>query len=322
MDLKTSLILYEKLYRLRRSEKAILDHYFEDDMKTPMHMSMGSEAIAVGICHAMTDDDYVLGTYRSHALYLAKTGDVDTFFAEMYGKKSGCSKGKSGSMHLSSPKQGHMGSSAVVGSHIAAGVGCAFAHKYRGKEAVAAAFFGDAATDEGVFWESLNVACLMQVPMIFVCENNGFSVHTPNKARRGYSSLDKIVEQYDCDAVAWEGTDVEQVYQIASRAIERAKKDSRPAFLHLEYYRYLEHVGIGEDYDAGYRSRSDYENWVQKDPIATQRIRLQSLGVSEIQINEIESRVNEQVLAALEFAQNEPFCDKDEVLRDVFYENT
>lgn len=320
MELKISIDLYKKLYLLRRCELAIIEHYFEDEMKTPMHMSMGSEAVVAGICHAMTDGDHVFGTYRSHALYLAKTGDVNTFFAEMHGKKSGCAKGKSGSMHLCGPNKGHMGSSAIVGSNIAPVVGSAFAHKYLGRNNISAAFFGDAATDEGVFWESLNVACLMRVPAIFVCENNGLAVHTCNSDRRGYKSIKRIVEQYDCHVVELDTTNIEDIYRIACDVIDIAKLNT-PVFLHLKYYRYLEHVGVSKDFDEGYRSKSEYDKWVKQDPIDTQRERLKLYGCSEDAISEIEENIRKDVMNAIEFAKKELFCDEHEVMRDVFHAN-
>ncbi len=312
--------LYKKLYLLRRCELAIIEHYKEDDMKTPMHMSMGSEAIVIGMCHAIADSDFVMGTYRSHALYLAKTGDERMFFAEMYGKKSGCSKGKSGSMHLCDAKKGHLGSSAIVGSNIAVGVGSAFAHKYLGRDNVSVTFFGDAASDEGVFWESLNVACLMRLPVIFVCENNDLAVHTYNKTRRGFESLNRIVEQYNCHAVEAETTNVEEIYHLACDAIKIAKQNT-PVFLHFKYYRYLEHVGVSEDFDAEYRSKSEYDEWIKEDPVSTQRERLKQSGCSEDIIFNIEIEIDNRVISAIEFAKSEPFCDEGEVMRDVLYKN-
>ncbi len=167
-----NLDLYKKLYLARRAEKKIREHYMEDEMKTPMHMSMGEEAIAVGVCHALKAEDQVFATYRSHAIYLAKTQKIDDFFAEMYGKDTALLKGKGGSMHMCAPESGFMGTSAIVASIIPVAVGVAFANKQMGNDKLATVFFGDGATDEGAFWESLNVACLMKLPILFVCEDN------------------------------------------------------------------------------------------------------------------------------------------------------
>ena len=322
MNLDISISLYKKLYLLRRCELAIQKYYHENDMKTPMHMSMGSEAIAVGVCHALSDEDYVLGTYRSHALYLAKTQNVTAFFAELYGKKTGCSKGKSGSMHLCDSAKGHMGSSAVVGSHISVGVGCAFSHKYLHKNNISAVFFGDAATDEGTFWESLNLACLMKLPVLFICENNGVAVFTKNQDRRGYNSIDTIVADYDCYTDKSKAIDVEVVFSVASKAIKHIKNNSQPCFLHFEYHRYLEHVGITQETYYGNRTKEEHDQWIQEDPIKTQRIRLIENGCTEEFITIIDKEIDNLVEDGVIYARNDDFSDKEEVLRDVFCENT
>jgi len=161
--------LYKTMYLIRKTEEKIQEHYHEDEMKTPMHMSMGEEAIAVGVCHALKAKDQIFGTYRSHAIYLAKTQNINDFFAEMYGKDTALLKGKGGSMHMCNPDGGFMGSSGIVASAIPVAVGAAFANKTVKNEKYVAVFFGDGAANEGVFWESLNVACLMKLPIIFVC---------------------------------------------------------------------------------------------------------------------------------------------------------
>ncbi len=320
--LKLNSALYRKLYLLRRSEQEIKDYYFENEMKTPMHMSMGGEAITAGVCHALSDTDQVLGTYRSHALYLAKTQDVNAFFAEIYGRETGCAKGKAGSMHLCDPKKGHMGSSAVVASHISVGVGCAFANKYLQKDNVTAIFFGDAAADAGPFWESLNIACLLKLPVIFVCENNGLAVHTFNADRRGYVSLDKIVDQFNCSTFEAEATSVEEIYNLTQKAIQAMRETQSPSFLHLAYYRHLEHVGVEKDFQFGYRSKDVYEKWLEKDPISLQRQKLLRLGLFSGDLFAMEKTIDREVKRARELAKDTSFCEIDEVLRDIFYENS
>ncbi len=185
--------LYKKLYLARRCEEKIIELYHENEMRTPMHMSMGSEAIAAGVCHALKEDDQILGTYRAHAIYLAKTLDSDSFFAEMYGKDSSIIKGRGGSMHLCLPQRGFMMASAVVGNVLPVAVGAAFANKAQKNGKIVAVFFGDGTTDAGQFWESVNVACLMKVPILFVCEDNELAVHSPKSTRRGYPSLSKDI---------------------------------------------------------------------------------------------------------------------------------
>src|SRR3989338_4702030 len=160
--------LYRKLYLIRCAEERIIKHYPEDEMKTPMHMSMGQEAVAVGVCHALGPHDQIFASYRSHAAFLTRTGDLEKFFGELYGRVSGTAAGKAGSMHVSSPERGHLCSSAIVASYLPVAVGAAFANKQKDNGGVTCAFFGDGALDEGAFWESLNVACVMRLPVLFV----------------------------------------------------------------------------------------------------------------------------------------------------------
>ena len=317
-NIELNLALYRKLYLIRKSEELICQHYFDDEMKTPMHMSMGGEAISVGVCHALTDDDQVYGTYRSHALYLAKTNDTDSFFAEIYGKSSSLQKGKSGSMHLAAPDYGMMGSSAVVATHIPVGVGSAYAMQYKEEDNIVVVFFGDGSIDAGVFWESLNVACLFQLPMIFVCEDNNLAVHTSKYDRQGYDSICNIVSQFKCDVSESSSTDVEYIFEIVSKAITQAREKKRPHFMRLEYYRYLEHVGISEDFDAGYRPKEEFEKWFQVDPILLQRKKMLNLGIAESDLETIEHQIDVRSETSLIRAKEADFCNQDELYKDIF----
>lgn len=310
--------LYKKLYLIRRAEEKIIECYNEDEMKTPMHMSMGEEAIAVGVCHALKKEDQVFGTYRSHAIFLAKTEDSDNFFAEMYGKATSPLKGKGGSMHLCAPNFGFMGTSAIVGSAISVAVGAAFANKRLKNGKIVAVFFGDGAVEEGAFWESLNVACLMKIPILFVCEDNGFAVHTPVHCRQGYKSITDIVFKFNCNVLKEESTDVEIIYDLSCRAIELIKSTQLPCFLHLKYYRYLEHVGINKDFDAGYRSEDEFNKWHKIDPIKLQRNKLIKEGYEEDEIRKMESRIDIQIKEAITKAKKAPFADKGELYKGLF----
>ena len=310
-----NLELYKKIYLIRKSEEKIREHYNEDEMKTPMHMSMGEEAIAVGVCYALKPEDQVFGTYRSHAIYLAKTEDTDNFFAEMYGKDASLQKGRGGSMHLCAPSAGFMGTSAIVGSIIPVAVGASFANKQMKNGRLVAVFFGDGATDEGVFWESLNVASLMKLPILFVCEDNSLAVHTHKSHRQGYSSIDNIVSQFDCIVLGEKTTNVEVIYGLTSDAIRLIETKKMPCFSHLEYYRYLEHVGINEDFDAGYRSRDEFEQWYKVDPVNSQRKKLLELGLNEAEIQQMERVIDAKVEKSIKLAQGAPFSDRTELYK-------
>lgn len=310
--------LYRKMYLIRTAERGICDKYSEDGMKTPMHMSMGEEAIAAGVVLALKEIDQIFGTYRSHAIYLAKTGDSDDFFAELYGRSTALLKGRGGSMHLCAPKHGFMGTSAIVASSIPVAVGSAFANKCFNNKKIVAVFFGDGAVDEGVFWESLNCACLMKIPILFVYEDNGYAVHSPVSQRHGYNSITKIIEGFNCLVRSTDTTDVEEIYNLTSECLEELRKNSRPVFLHLKYYRYCEHVGIAEDFNAGYRLKAEFEEWKKRDPLLLQRNKLINLGFSEDEINKIEKEINLQIEGSIKRAQNAPFPDKNDLHKELY----
>ena len=312
-----NLELYRKLYLARRAEEKIRQHYMEDEMKTPMHMSMGEEAIAVGVCQALKAGDHVFCTYRSHAIFLAKTQKTDDFFAEMYGKDTALLKGKGGSMHMCAPESGFMGTSAIVASIIPVAVGAAFANKRKDNGKVVAVFFGDGAIDEGDFWESLNVACLMKLPVLFVCEDNGLAVHTATYKRRGYASITDIVSKFNCNVLKENTTDAEVIYELTRQAIRLIKTNQMPCFMHLRYYRYLEHVGVNEDFDAGYRSREEFEEWYKKDPVSLQREKLLKNGVREEAIIKFERETNNQIENSIRLAKEAPFSEVSELYEGV-----
>ncbi len=310
------LALYQKLYLIRQVSERIRKEYPQDQIKTPVHLSMGEEAIAAGVCHAIGQRGQFFGTYRNHGLYLSLTLETDKFFAELYGKKTGASGGKAGSMHLTAPEAGLAGTSAVVGTTIPMAVGAAFANKVQSKDKIVVVFFGDGALDEGVFWESFNTACVMKLPMIFVCEDNGLAPHTKKDERQGYSSIVDIVDQFDCVTFESETSDVQNIYKLVWGAEKTAKILQCPAFMRLEYYRYLEHVGINEDFDQGYRTREEFEEWLKVDPVKLQRDHLLSIFL-EKEVLEIEEKVNDQIERSVELAKEADFPDKEELFKGV-----
>jgi acetoin:2,6-dichlorophenolindophenol oxidoreductase subunit alpha len=314
---RLNLELYEKLYLIRKSEEEICARYMQDQMKTPMHMSMGGEAISSGICHALTQDDQVLGTYRTHALYLAKTGETDQFFAEMYGKSTGMVQGKGGSMHLVAPDEGLICTSAIVATNIPVGLGAAYANKVQKNGKIVSVFFGDGAIDEGVFWESINSAALMKLPMLFVCEDNGYAVHIPQNERHGYTSIADIISKFDFEVFSEESTDVEVIYKLAQKAINIIKMKQQPVFLHLKYYRYLEHVGVFEDFKANYRSRDEFEEWRKVDPVELQRKKLLN-WYKEEEIKTLEKEISDKILKSIERSEAAPFPEPEEAFNGVY----
>ncbi len=315
-----SLRLYRKLYLIRSAERGIIAYYSEDDMKTPMHMSMGQEASSVGVCEALGDKGQIFSTYRSHAAFLARTGDIDLFFLEMYGRGGTLTSGKAGSMHLASPSAGHICSSAIVGSTIPVAAGAAFANKYTKSGGLACAFFGDGALEEGVFWETMNVSSVMRLPVLLVCEDNGLAVHTFPKTRQGFRSIAGVARQFECNVFEEEATDVEKVYRVTREAVEATRANEKPSFLRLKCYRYLEHVGVNEDFNAGYGQRLEFEEWLKKDALTLQRQRLLAAGLSEEALGQEERVIDEKIERSIQKAKKASFPERDALYRGVFYE--
>jgi acetoin:2,6-dichlorophenolindophenol oxidoreductase subunit alpha len=291
-------------------------------MRTPMHMSMGQEFIPVGVCAALEGKADVFASYRSHAAFLAQTMDSDRFFGELYGRCNGTAEGKGGSMHLSAPDRGHVLSSGVVASTISVAVGTGFANQRLGNGRTAVVFFGDGAVDAGVFYESVNAASLYRVPVLFVCEDNGLAVHTGPAERRGFDSLEELVGKFRCDVYSDDSNDVESVYRLTRDAMCRAHRDRRPVFMNIRCYRYLEHVGIGDDWHYGYRSKDEYQRWLERDSLAMQRRRLLGHGLPEPEIAALETGIDAQVRASGARASQAPAPQPERLYYGVFHEKT
>ncbi len=315
-----SIALYKSLLLARRSEEYIVKHYPENLMRTPMHMSMGQEFVSVGVCSALEGKADVFASYRSHAAFLAQTHDTDRFFAELYGRTSGTGEGKGGSMHLAAPDRGHLLSSGVVATQIPVAVGAAFANLRQRTGRIAVAFFGDGATDAGVFWESINAASLFRLPVLFVCEDNGFAVDTPIAARRMFDKLTSVVGPFGCDVYENDTGDVESVYLLARRAVKVAVRESRPALLNIACCRFLEHVGIGEDWHWGYRDKDQtVREWISRDAVKVQRKRLLAHGLSESEVAAIDAEIEEVVRRSRERAAAAPIPGPERLYAGVFH---
>lgn len=306
--------LYRSMYRIRRVEERIVKIYHTDKIKSPVHLSIGQEAPSVGVCAALRPTDVVFGTYRGHALYLAKGGDMKRMVAELYGKASGLARGKAGSMHLADASVLMMGTSAIVATTIPHAVGYALAEKFRGRDTVVAVFFGDGASEEGVLHESANFAALHALPVLFVCENNFYAIHTPLKSRVPMPNYCARMEAYGISSRKILRNDVLETMQTAGDMIGQMREGrTGPAFLEIETYRWREHVGPGEDWALGYRSREEAEPWIRGDEV--ERIGRQlDLDVRA----SIDRAVETEVEAAFRFAEEGEFPSDEELLTDVF----
>ena len=307
--------LYRSLFRIRRVEEEIARAYPTDKIKSPVHLSIGQEAVSVGICDALEPRDVVFGTYRGHALYLAKGGDMKAMVAELYGKATGCTGGKGGSMHLIDPDRGVMGMSAVVGTTIANAVGYAYAQRYRRSGSIVASFFGDGATEEGVFAESLNFAALKGLPILFVCENNGYAIHTSQVRRQGLPDIAGRARAFGIPSETLDGNDLVALVERAREIMKEIREGGGPRFLEVKTYRWREHVGPGQDYQLGYRDEAEAQPWMRDDAVP----RLGERLAPELR-TQIEQEVEAEVAEAMAFAERSPFPDAAELTTDVFKE--
>ncbi len=313
--------LYRSLLLARRAEEYIVKHYPENLMRTPMHMSMGQEFVSVAVCSALEGKADVFASYRSHAAFLAQTHDTDRFFAELYGRMSGTGEGKGGSMHLAAPDRGHLLSSGVVSTQIPVALGAAFANLRLKTGRTAVAFFGDGATDAGVFWECINSSALFRLPVLFVCEDNGFAVDTPRSARQVFDKLTAVVGPFGCDVYEDRSGDVESVYLLARKAAETAHRERRPAFLNIACCRFLEHVGTGEDWHWGYRDKEEtVRDWISRDAVVVQRRRLLERGMAEAEVAAIEGEIEATVRRSVERAAAAPIPGPERLYAGVFHE--
>ena len=308
--------LYRSLYRIRRVEEEVARVYATDKIKSPVHLSIGQEAVSVGVCDVLRPDDVVFGTYRGHALYLAKGGDMSAMVAELYGKVTGCTRGKGGSMHLIDTECGVMGTSAVVGTTIANAAGYAYALKLRKSDAVVVSFFGDGATEEGVFAETLNFAVLKRLPVLFVCENNGYAIHTAQSKRQGLPDVCARARGYGIPAERLDGNDVITLRDRVEDAVAKLRAGEGPQFIEAVTYRCREHVGPGQDYHLGYRNRSECERWEATDAV---RVLAEQLAPSECAM--IKAAVEREVAEAFAFAESSPFPPVAELMTDIYTED-
>jgi len=313
-DDKLTTRLYHSMLLIRRVEEHICDVYSSDAIKSPVHLSIGQESIASGLCDALRADDMVSNTYRCHATHIAKGGDLRQMMAELYGKSGGCARGKAGSMHLIDIPKGVMGASAVVGTTIPVAAGYAQAMQWDAKNNAKAsprvmiAICGDGATEEGCYAETLNYAALKKLPMVFVVENNGFAIHTPIHRRQPNWNLRQRIETYGIPTQYVADGDVFAVRDAAIKAVEAARSGKGPQFIECVTYRWMEHVGPTDDHDHGpYRDHAEYAKWKENDQIA----RLEKMLGDKAA--DVKAKVEAELKDAVDFAIASPYPDNKEL---------
>jgi acetoin:2,6-dichlorophenolindophenol oxidoreductase subunit alpha len=312
--------MHRTVLTIRVAEETIADLVESGEIRCPCHLYIGQEAIAAGVCAALQQTDYVWGGHRSHGHYIAKGGDLNAFMAEMLGKSTGCSGGRGGSMHLFAPEVGLLGTVPLVSATIPLAVGAALAARMRKEPRVSVAFFGDGAVEEGHFHESMNLAAVYRLPVLFVCENNLYASHMSLLERRAQDNIWRSAEAHGMPGVVVDGNDVEAVYTAAAEFVTAARKNGGPALLECRTYRWRGHVGASWDMDVGVKRSDELQDWLSRDPLAASRRRLISAGVSEAELAAEEGNVRERIDAALRFARSSPFPNPEEVVQHVYRE--
>ncbi len=313
------LELYNSMLLIEKVENKVADLVRENIVKCPCHLGAGQEAIAVGVCDNLTNKDYVFGTHRAHAHFFAMGGQLNVFFAEVMGKKTGCSKGIGGSMHLIDKKNGFWGSVPIVGATIPIAAGAALAIKRKREDAVAVCFFGDGATEEGAFQESLNMAASMELPVLFVCENNFYSSHLDIKYRQPDQRTARFAEANYVKSITVDGNNIIAVKQESERMIDYIKQTGKPAFIEFTTYRFYGHVGPNKDIDVGVRrSVDDMNYWSKLGPITRLKDALLNSGVHESQFTKIEEKIDLDIQLAVQVAESDPYPNASELMNNVY----
>lgn len=309
--------LYECMVRIRLFEETVANLVEAKEIATPCHFCIGQEAPAAGICSALRTDDYIWGGHRSHGHYLAKGGSVNGLMAEIFCRATGCSGGRGGSMHVCAPEVGVLGTVPIVAATIPVAVGSGLASALRRDGRVTVSFFGDGATEEGHFHESLNLAGLYNLPVIFACENNLYSSHMSLHERRRKDNIPESGAAHGVPSERVDGNDVQEVYRAACRAVERARSGAGPTLLELRTFRWRGHVGPAWDMDVGVKRKDELKHWLQMDPIRRCADELAARGIPQTELQTITAHVHREIDEAVEFARQSPLPEPVSLTRHV-----
>jgi TPP-dependent pyruvate/acetoin dehydrogenase alpha subunit len=316
------LALLERILLIRLLEEEIANQYPKQKMRCPTHLSIGQEAIGAAVGLILSKKDQTVSTHRAHAHYIGKGGDIKAMLAEIFGKSTGCSSGKGGSMHLIDRSVGFMGSTAIVGNTIPVGVGIGLSNKINKNNLVSCVFLGDAAVEEGVFHEAANFAVLHKLPVLFICENNLYSVYSPLHVRQPSDrQIYKWVEAYGMESHSADGNNPIEASLLISSSVEKIRSGMGPIFLEFSTYRWREHCGPNYDNEIGYRSVEEYEKWKNIDPLKRLKNELIEKGwLNEDTYEKLISSLNLKVEKAFRFAEDSPFPDQSDAYKHVLAE--
>ena len=312
--------LYYEMLRIREIEKTIAEKYNEWEMRCPVHLSIGQEAVAVGVCQNLKKNDEIVTAHRCHAHYLAKGGSLKSMISELYGRETGCAKGLGGSMHLIDLRAGVSAAVPIVGSTIPIGTGIAWANKIKKSGKIVAIFFGDGATEEGVFFESLDFAALHRLPVLFVCENNEYSVYSHISKRQSKKrNITSISESLGVKSLKLNGNSIEEVFLKSKDIINKMRKDSKPYLIELKTFRAVEHCGPNNDDNLNYRTKNYLNYWEQKCPISNyEKFLKRNKLLSNYQLLKIKENIKKQISSAFDFAKKSKF-PKKKLLKKYIY---
>ena len=311
---------YALASKIRAVEEMIANEYSNGEMRCPVHLSIGQELVSAVVGLNQQKDDTAVSSHRAHAHYLAKGGDLKKMIAEIYGKATGCCKGRGGSMHLIDLKVGFLGSSAIVGNSIPIGVGSGLSHKLNNSDALSFIFFGDGAIEEGSFYESVNFSAVHNLPTVYICENNLYSVYTRLNQRQPLErDIYKMVEGMGIIAVKIETRNAFECLKSTTEVINLARTTKKPVFIEYDTYRWLEHCGPNQDDHLGYRPQSEISKWKEQDPLLSlKEILISNFGVSNAALEVIQQEIAKEVLEAFLQAKKDEFPNLDQSMSDVY----
>ncbi len=316
MNTEKMLEIYNMMHIIRNFEERALSFFEQNILRGSVHLCIGQEATPATVCSLLNPDDYIASTHRGHGHCLAKGADPGQALAELMGKATGYCGGRGGSMHIADVEAGNLGANAIVGGGIPIAVGAALASKMQNNGRVAISFFGDSATNEGVFHEALNLAAIWKLPVVFVCENNGYGISVPQWQSTSVKDISVRAASYGIEGVTVDGNDVEAIYDAAQKAIAKARNGEGPTLIECKTYRWLGHW-TGDP--CPYRTKEEVIEWKEKCPIKRCRARLLELGVSEADIVAVEEKALAAIDVAADFALSSPEPDPATVLDNVFY---
>ena len=320
---ETRVSMYRSALRIRLVEEAIVERYPEQEMRCPTHICIGQEGPPVGVSAHLSQSDHVFSAHRSHGHYLAKGADLKSFIAELYGRSTGCALGKGGSQHLIDLENGFMGSAPILASTISVGVGVAWTALRQKEDRIVTIFFGDGATEEGAFHEALNFAGVNHLPVLFVCENNLYSVHSALNIRQPPGrTLKDMAEAHGVTGFRGDGNNLDEVWQLSGDAVRGIRAGEGPVLAEFSTYRWKEHCGPNEDLNLGYRSEEEFVAWQKRCPVATFENRLKGEGILNARmIDDMRNEIGNEISAAFEFARNSPFPDPSALDEFVYPQN-